>query len=129
MFGRIYKYLVVHVGGIKFGTTDKVVPFFPINNATEGFANFFLIELPRNLGLDFHDRIGPFLLYVFGNIVLQLVGMGIFLMAIGKTAQALKTHVPHPLFQGLKIFLGLSRITHDQGGSYGHFGYRRPEIL
>ena len=48
--------------------------------------------------------------------------MGVFLMAIGKAAQSVKSGVGHPLFKQFKILWGFAGIAHDQGGAYGHIG-------
>ena len=69
-FSGIYQHLVIDIGRVKFGATDKVIAFFPVDDTTESLSYFLLIEFPRNLGLDFHNLIGTLLLDLFGYVIL-----------------------------------------------------------
>ena len=129
MLSSIYKDFVIHIGGVVLGTAYKVLPLFAVNQAAEGLPYLGLVQLPRDLGLYLHNLSSTTLLHFFRNIVLQLIGSGILLMAIGEAAQTLKTHLSDKLFELLEIFLCLVRITHNKSGTNGYFWHGLAEVL
>src|SRR5690606_34980651 len=93
------------------------------------FTDTFLVLLPRNLRLKFHDFFHTGIFHFLWYIIFQNISRGIFLMGIGEAAQSVKTLCTDPLLQLLEAFFRFARETDNKGGTNGHIRHHKSEFV